>query len=927
MTVEVLNKARRSPVGYTALFSLAAALCGLALPAQAQDDEALEEIVVKGFRGSLMQSLQTKRNETGVVDAIVAEDIADFPDLNLAESIQRIPGVSINRVNGEGRQITVRGLGGNFNRIRINGMEAMNTSGGSDASGGSTRTRSFDFNTFASELFNGITVRKTMSAEVEEGAIGATVDLRTGRPFDYDEGTTIAMSAQTGYNDLSEDFNPRLVGLISHTSDDGTFGGMLSVAYSDRSILEEGFSTVRWQDGTFRSVRGVDCTAFPADPGCVETNTSSLNYHPRIPRYGRLTHEQKRLGVTGSLQFRPSDKTEIALDLLHSKYDAERDEEFLEVFFRSQEGRIDIVDYTLDSSRNIIDSGTFNIDPVGNGTHPVRSEHRFDKLETVFTQFTLDITHDFSDRLSLNVLTGVSESEQDVPVQTTILFDAIDPVLGFSYDFRNSQTEPTLNFGSLDVTDSSQFAFTEFRDRPQTVDNSFDTFATSLEFDLNDSVTLKGGVSWKQFEFDSTEFRRESTNGSRLCDAGYFDCDTDNDGTNDIPGAPLTADLVGMVTGFGDGNTSSWISANVPAASALIGVSSIPGAPRDGNIRNVKEEDVGLWAQMDFVAELGSVPVRGNFGVRYVETTTNSTGLVDGQSVTVERDYTDTLPSLNLAFDVSEDIVVRLGVAEVMARPPLGNLTPGGSLDSFNGPPFAYNAGNPGLDPYRATALDLSFEWYFAEEALVSLAYFNKDVDSFFLTGDSVIVPYSQSGLPASLPPASSPLATALASGADPDVEISQVTNGGNAKVDGWEVIYQQPFGSFADALDGFGFTGNYTHVNSDEIIGFSEDAYNATLWYENERLSARVSMAYRDAFVTRSPNSAGRDERGYDATTNVDFAMSYILTDNFELTFEAINLTDEYEHQIFDAADLVNVNHHFGTEYIVGVRWTPDGS
>ena len=176
------------------------------------------------------------------------------------------------------------------------------------------------------------------------------------------------------------------------------------------------------------------------------------------------------------------------------------------------------------------------------------------------------------------------------------------------------------------------------------------------------------------------------------------------------------------------------------------------------------------------------------------------------------------------------------------------------------------------------------------------------------------------------LPPASSPLATALAAGQDPDVEISQVVNGGNAKVDGWELVYQQPFGSFADALEGFGFTGNYTHVNSDEIIGFSEDAYNATLWYENERLSARVSMAYRDAYQTRRPNSAGRDERGYDATTNVDLAMSYILNDTVELTFEAINLTDEYEFQIFDAADLVNVHHHFGTEYIIGVRWTPEG-
>jgi TonB-dependent receptor len=372
------------------------------------------------------------------------------------------------------------------------------------------------------------------------------------------------------------------------------------------------------------------------------------------------------------------------------------------------------------------------------------------------------------------------------------------------------------------------------------------------------------------------------------------------------------------------GNDTSWISPNVSAAAALIGIYSIPGAPQAGNIRSVEEEDIGAWVQLDFNAELGTIPVRGNVGVRYVETTTTSTGLVDGTAVTVERDYDDTLPSLNLVFDLHEDFVARLGVAEVMARPSLGNLTPGGSLDSFNGPPFSYNAGNPGLDPYRATNIDLSLEWYFAEESLVSLGWFDKDVDSFFFSSGSVILPYSQSGLPTNLPPASSPLETLLSAGGDPEIEISQVQNGGSASVDGFEIIYQQPFSFLPGFWSDFGFTGNFTHVNSDEIIGFSEDAYNATFWYENERLSARVSTAYRDAYLTRSPNSAGRDERGYDETLNVDLAASYILNDNIELTFEAINITDEFEQQIFDAADLVNVYHHFGTEYIFGVRWTP---
>ena len=910
-----------------AAFAVVAAPTGTAI---AQDDsEEIEEIVVKGFAGSLRQSLAVKRSENGVVDSIIAEDIADFPDLNLAESIQRIPGVSINRMNGEGRQITVRGLTGNFNRIRINGMEAQNTSGGTDSSGGSNRGRDFDFNTFASELFSGITVRKTASASVEEGSVGATIDLQTSRPFDYDNGLTVATSVQGGYNDLSEEINPRLAGLVSYRSDDDKFGAMMSLAYSDRKILEEGFSTVRWDDGNYRSVEGVDCGLNPADPGCTSINGSSLTYGPRIPRYGRLTHEQQRLGVTGALQFRPSDKTEIIVEGLYSDFDAQRDEEFLEVFFRSQQGSIDAYDVVLDPSKNIIESGTFDISPLSNGTHPVRSEHRFDELNTTFSQITAKLTHDFSDRFRMNVLAGTTNSEQDVPVQTTILYDAVGLVSGYSYDFGSSHQTPSISFGDLDVTDPSAFAFTEFRDRPQFVENSFSNLAADVAFDLNENLTIRGGLSYKEFEFDTTESRRESTNGSRLCDAGYYDCDLDDDGIRDITGAPLTPELVTMVSGFGSGLGGSgydgqWISANVQAAADLIGIYSIPGAPQVGNIRSVTEEDVGGWVQLDFSTELGSIGVRGDIGVRYVETTTTSQGLVvdddtGDQIVLVDGgDYTDTLPSMNLVFDLTDDFLVRLAYADVMARPSLGDLTPGGSLNSFVGPPYAYDAGNPDLDPYRSTNFDISLEWYFMDDALVSLTYFTKDVDSFFQDSDPVIVPYSQSGLPENLPPASSPLFEDLNNGLDPLIEISQTLNGGNAKVDGFEIIYQQPIG------ENFGFTGNYTKVDSNEIVGFSENAFNATVYFENDTFSARVSAAYRDPYVTTRANSSGRNERGYDATTNIDLAMAYNLNDSMALTFEALNLTDEYEHQLYDAADLVSVYHHTGTEFILGFRWAP---
>ena len=194
------------------VLALAAALG--ASQAQAQDKASeVDEVVVTGFRASLASAISVKKAENDIVDVINAEDIADFPDLNLAESLQRIPGVAIDRDGGEGRSITVRGLSNDFTRVRVNGLEALATTGGKDGSGGANRGRGFDFQIFASELFNRITVRKSQSAETEEGSLGATIDLTTAKPFDYG-GFNMAAGAQYGYNDLSREYDPRATFLV-----------------------------------------------------------------------------------------------------------------------------------------------------------------------------------------------------------------------------------------------------------------------------------------------------------------------------------------------------------------------------------------------------------------------------------------------------------------------------------------------------------------------------------------------------------------------------------------------------------------------------------------------------------------------------------------------------------------------------------------
>src|SRR4051812_16187709 len=205
--------------------ALASALLGTGGAALAQDAassqnpgcaEAIQEVVVTGFRASLNAALADKRESAGAIDSIRAEDIAKFPDSNLAESMQRVPGVSITRDAGEGRNIAVRGLGAQFTRVRINGMESMSTTGGTDSSGGTNRNRQFDFNVFPSELFSNLTARKTASADVDEGSLGATVDLSSPRLFDYKQ-FTMAGSVKAAYNDLQGDVDPRATFLVSDT--------------------------------------------------------------------------------------------------------------------------------------------------------------------------------------------------------------------------------------------------------------------------------------------------------------------------------------------------------------------------------------------------------------------------------------------------------------------------------------------------------------------------------------------------------------------------------------------------------------------------------------------------------------------------------------------------------------------------------------
>jgi TonB-dependent receptor len=883
--------------------------------ADPNDPKALEAVVVT-YKDSLEKAIDLKRATVTQSDVILAEDIGKFPDLNLAESLQRVPGVSIARDAGEGRQISVRGLGPDFTRVRINGMEALSTTGGTDSSGGNNRGRGFDFNVFASDLFNKIEVHKTAAAEIEEGSLGATVDLSTPHPFDYNR-FTFASSAQAGYNDLSDKTNPRAAALISNVFLDGQFGALFSVAYSHRKLSEEGSSTVRWDNGTSSGGFSPDSTFAPA--------LLPTTFHPRIPRYGVLTHDQERLGMTGSLQWQAGENTLVTLDGLYADFDAKRNEDFLEAisFSRSGAGKPQTIvrNGEVDSHGNLVYGVFDNVD--------MRSESRYDELETKFKQFNLTLDHSFSDNVRMHALIGHSRSDFDNPIQTTITLDHAN-ANGYSWDYRGDDRSPAIDYG-FDVNDPANWTFapglSEIRLRPNTTANIFGTQQLDIAWDINDTFRIKAGVDWKSYKFATTEMRRSSEVS--------------------VPALPPGTSLDELVRrlNFGSGlnapggTATGWIAPNIDAFADLFGIYGNSGAftlsPSAsgalGNNRDVREQDHGGFLQGDLNTELFGLPLRGNLGLRVVNTEQRSRGFAIINSVptytTIEREYDDTLPSLNLALSLTDDLVLRFGAAKVVARPGLGNLTPGVTVN-VSGGSRTVNGGNPYLDPFRAKTADLGLEWYFAEGSLLGASLFYKDISSFVQTSRETR-PYNTSGLPDSLLEGTGALPT-------DDFQFNIPVNTPGGKLKGVELSYQQPFTFLPGFWSNFGTLLNYTYVDSKiqyvtstgaasletDLTGLSKNAYNATLYYEKDRFTARISAAYRDGYLTTVPGRNNNDVEGTKETLNVDFMATWRWNDHVEFTFEGVNLTDEYNDQWVDAnGDRSTVYTHIGREFYVGVR------
>jgi len=934
---------------------------------QETQSQELDEVVVTGFRGSLNNALSQKREETAAIDVIASEDIGKFPDSNLAESMQRIPSVALSRGDGgEGKSISVRGLGATFTRVRINGMEGASQTGSSDIYGAGNGGRGFDFNVFPTEIFSQLAVRKTSSADVEEGSLGATVDLRAPRPLDLAQDTVFTLTGREIYNDVSENFDPRASALFSHKFADGTFGILASVAYQERHSREVGYSAVDILSAN-TNANNIGTAAAPnllpfctpvgwtltgPSPaigvrgstaancsqslyGGVNPRTSDLAafttvynlrradapntpgsgaFFPRLPRYVNSEQDTQRTGGTLSLQWAPADGTKISLDTLYSQYRVERRDNYIA---------------GISTGRNITNNGqpmtsirAVTFDPKGSvqtvtfDGMDVRSEGLVDDYIATFKQMNLDIEHEFSDTFKMTMSAGRSLNVWDGPKRLQTFIDAID-VDNFTLDFTGGRETPLIGFG-FDVGNPANFIYAPTNDGNQTVVGGYSfqgkpsrniTANTMFELDgdwqMTDTFKLKGGLQWRENNF-------------KLKNSGILAAQTT---TQALPAGTTLADYTRTIDDlddlFGSGAPASWVAMDPDKWAAAF---NYPDAFNFCNIEcgaarsQVLEEITSAFAMLSWNAEWG-IPVRGDVGVRYVNTRQSAFGYVPipapmgapfpnvGFRQDVDKDYHDFLPSLNVVAEFTPDLLLRFSAAKVMARADLGSLTPSVSVTATT-----QNAvvNNPLLDPIRAKTADLGLEWYFAPGSLLSVAYFYKDIETYIQRITSPYV-YNTLGLPNEL----------LGTLAQPTeiFNISEYANTPGGPLKGFEINAQVPFKFWDGFWGNFGVLANYTKVDSqieyvlapgvtttDDLVDLSPNTASMTLFYDNGTFSFRTTGSYRDAYIRGLPASAGSDVRGNKANTFVDASASWNVNDHFTLILEGQNLTDERNTLFIDS-------------------------
>ena len=873
------------------------------------NDEPATEVVVKGYRSSLQTAQDLKRKAVGTVDVIVSDDIAAFPDLNLAESLQRIPGITITRDAGEGRQIALRGLGADFTRTQLNGMEVLtNTASGMDNRGGVTRSRSFDYSMFASELFDKVTVQKSYSADQDEGGIGGTVQLETAKPFDY-KGFEAALSAKAQYNtNVSGEITPRYVGLISDRW--GDFGALLSVAYSVNDSNEYGYRDYGWGQIHANAANvgpGVDAATAAR---LESTSTATELFAPQSDTYSTWYTHRTRFGSTLALQWEPSDTFKVGLDGLFSKLNNQRQDFSLTTSgTNSLTGNLtgtQVVQSAVVQGNTLISASYSGVD--------LRTEENLDNDSTVFGQLGLHASWHPTDKLSFTGLIGTSKSDYEQPVFDKVFLESTN----HTETVNDAPAMPVNTYGGSSLTDPNSWNLMRMDTQESSIISQYDNAKLDAKYVLNDASWLTAGVSYKKF--DNT--------GDTWVNKVFHNTVVNGVSTD----TPIPTSMKNI---FSFDTLAPYVVGNVNEVYPLIGQTRDLNASflsPGSNYREVEKTDA-FYLQYNLDTDIFGYRVRANAGERYYQTNLESAGsLTSGSSlvpVDVKHTYDGWLPALNIAVDITPSLVARFDANRDVSRPALGDEAATGTITTapFGG---SLSVGNPNLKPFLSDSIESSLEYYQGKVGYVYVGVFWKNMEQW-ISSSTISEPYSATGYPDSQ----------LVQGETPSTLFTVTTpiNVKQGKIQGVELAYQRDFDFLPGVWRHLGFVGNATYAQGSApalisgvsynlpLSNLSKYTANATLYYETPIWDVRISEAYRDKYLDGA-GSAGNVGDFIAATNNVDFAAHYKLSPKLKLTLEGINLTNqhiiEYANGIGgDGVKRTEVNTSAGTTYTLGLMYS----
>ncbi len=899
-------------------------------PTSEAQNSDLGEIVVTGIRASMTTARAIKRDAQGIVDAIAPEDIGKLPDTNLAESLQRITGVSIDRSGGEGEFITVRGFGPEFNTVLLNGRQIATPTDPSQASG-----RAFSFDTLASELVSGVEVYKSSTAHLQSGGVGATVNIKTARPFDY-SGFKFSGSADVNHDQNSGKSAPDASFLVSDLFADGRLGALLSGSYQKRKDELKAATTDGW------IVNGGTPTSVINGGAGVQKTASNPQGNLFVPQdFGSQAQfeTRERIGGTVVLQYKPSDALTLTSDTLYSRFTNTTDTRSYGHWFTAS----NLSNVVTDANGTVIDM------TQGVGQASDFHDKKYDK-KTDLVATGLNADWNISDSVNLSLDGSYSSASEDPNggkeselallgyTGQTIRFRSDGAILPYTTGYIQNaagvvgDSHPLFQhvmllrgYGVKDTVGQVHADFTYKGDSP----------SEGLAF-----------LHWGGF------FSRDKKDTSLYSNDGGTGCTTCGYNNPAPPNVPIGVFNLGsnFLSGLSGANRlpTQWLTFDgqtlfdaITAQQRLTNPAFTFAPPRVNN-SVVIEKVFGGYLDAQFAGNLAGRKFTTVVGVRVEDTQATISGLAtqfvaltklandatqygvtDSGKSTVgsSTHYTDILPTMSFRWDVTDALVARFAASETMTRPTLEQLSPVTTLVTLRPGNFAAASGNPDLKPFRSNNLDLSVEYYYDKSNYVSFGLFYKNVSNFIVLNQTT-GPVNNAAKTPLIDPGT---------GLPAQFTITAPQNGPTAVVTGEEMAIQQSFGE-----TGLGVQLNGTLANSDKklstsdltnkfaVTGLSNSA-NAVLFYDKGSFEARTAVNWRDHFLQYlSPpplNGAGQAVTQVRARYQLDASATYHINKNFAVFAEGVNLTNTfvlkyayYQNQFMSAEDS-------GTRFKVGFR------